>query len=603
MLPRDRTYKNILVVGAGPIGDCFVYKLKQLGLNPIQIEERQLRTRPGILNSDIFDKISKYLKKEVRPSGELSLSKTGIKDLENALEKILVEEEKITRITGRFTNLTKNGAEVRLSSGEIKTIPCDLIIDATGSKRSVLSTVNQIYEKKKENPPFQFSDVGKNPVKKHFIAYVGMEQKYIDELVKNQVTVADTLSTSPKFENLLPLVEICKLRRQFGWEHFGKPQVVVKPIKPNKVCLYVEMPEELKTEDHENWVKAVLKLIIHEDVPFAHLKVSERYKLHPKPRFNIIDMQPKETTPYYFESDDYPTILPIGDALIDPDYRFGIGIREGINRIRALLRCMKIRDGMIEIKFDSYHKTVKAIIAQQKDKLSNRYTQRSQNLEINCNRWIIEYPYIKSISDRNVIFQEMMTSSFPGREKLVRDSCSKIHQAITIAGIFFIDNENHHTSQNFQIAKKYYEFALEIYLNLIKFDKNFKDDYKEYLTLCSNVIIVSKELNDIDSILKYADIALDRVKLSNIMPDAENVFVKIIYDKMWALLYKAENLKEKDQLSRVFTEVDSLMKQLNKYEALVKEMKLPLEEILPRYDALVDRIKPSSQGSLKRRRE
>ncbi len=496
MQARPGPIKDIVIVGGGPIGMYMAIKLKQQGLNPILIEKRSHFTRPGRLEPEIFTLVSVSLQKErswadddyeIKPS-----SSYHIKDLERELERIL-KEENITVIKGEYINLSNNSINVRLSSGQPKAIPCDLVFDATGSDRKVLSTINKIYEDKHEAPPFHFSDVGYNPIKKHFIAYVGMEPNDIKELKNNQTKVDDTLHSFKFPEKHLKgimekLIEISKLRQQFGWSNFSMPQCVVRPLEKNKVCLYLEMPENLKThKDYEAWVKAVLKLQTNKDVPFAYLKTSEKYKLNPKPRFQPIFLQPKETTPFCFMGTNFPDIIPIGDALIDPDYRRGLGIGEGIIRADALLESMQFQHGVIkEIDFKKYNESLELSLEKQRKQMMALFIRRSKSLEIDYHLLIKKYLDVPSESDRSIIFDEVVKDlSKPGKENI----------AIEIANELYDESKKGLREAVSDINKlHYYHTLLLDALKILPEDR--KDDKIKIMSLIEEITTKTKECDE-----------------------------------------------------------------------------------------------------------
>lgn len=339
--------QNIVFVGASIAGLSGAIELKKRGLNPTVIDPRAGNyTRPGTIDLPIFDK----LQEDVAPDGKTitASSSRHIKDAERELFRIS-QEMGINVQRKKFDYFNRDGSlQVTDSETQKKeTIPCDLVFDATGSRRSVIAEVNG-----QTGGFFRIESLDENPMKNHFIAYVEMTKEDIFSFYKPLPRKND-----PVFHVFM----LEKLRSDFGWTELRAPYFKVKPLNKNKVCIYTEHPPELTPGKYEQWIKAVLVLTTgKEDIDFRQVKESKKYTQ--KPRFNPFLVSPHKVEQVYPGSTEQgsllPMVVPIGDAQIEPDYRMGHGIVSAVNRFKAFSTSLEIHGDTVSVDLAQYQEKV-----------------------------------------------------------------------------------------------------------------------------------------------------------------------------------------------------------------------------------------------------
>src|SRR3990167_2714512 len=361
---------HTVIVGAGPIGLYTAIKLKQLGVNVTVIDPRagDGYTRPGGLDMRVFDQLERYIGQPIDCS-----SSRHIKDVERSLYKIAVSLG-INIQQQSFNTLVDHGVAVT-DKQSTTVIPCDLVIDCTGSKRAVIHDVNKRHEK----PPFPIETIGDNPLKNHFIAYISMTPEDV-ELLYNPLPIhSDPLQHTLALESL---------RAKFGWPEFSEPGFNYQPLAKNKVCLYFETPPGLEKSQQEAWLTALLQLKTgNKDIHFSQTSKPSLEK-KPKPKFTPFTLNPHRTTTVAYKGhDNLPMTLPLGDAQIDADYRLGLGIITGTARVNAWLHSITINHGEItDINLGQYEAEIKPQLLSYEQEIAvslrDRATQLHNDLKI-----------------------------------------------------------------------------------------------------------------------------------------------------------------------------------------------------------------------------
>ncbi len=352
---------SICIMGAGPIGLYAAIQLKKAGVENLTLIDPRagIYTRPGTLNHGVFEEIGAKL-------GFKLWCRSGamhIKELERQLYQIAMDLD-IQIIRDRFVSLTAAGSILIEGPQGERELPCDLAIDCTGPQRAVVHSVNQLSDSK----PFTIARVAENPIKNHFMAYVQLSPEGMEAIHK---TVGMTS---------LGQVKTMTEMQELGWAHFHYPQISLFNFGKNKISLYCEIPPDLSEEQQEIWVKKVLQLKTgRRGLGFTKIETSRKYGS--KPRFLNFILDPHYVLePVFLGNEQMPTVvIPAGDALIEPDYRLGIGVINGANRIDALISTMSIQQGKIfSLAVNQYQQIVARLIADQKEMMDAYYEVRKE---------------------------------------------------------------------------------------------------------------------------------------------------------------------------------------------------------------------------------
>ena len=392
---EPKEFKKITIVGAGPMGMFTALELAKLGLKITLIEKRTHYTRPGNINKSVFELLEKELKAPIMRSPA-----SHIKDIERSLEKLIEKQDGIELKRGSFSKIVPHGIEINTESG-LEICLCDLVLDATGTQRAVVHSLNHILKKdNKEISQNHFSilPISNNPIKTHFIAHVKIDTAKISDLVEKCKTVYLNPHANLTTKEL---IGIAKLSDEFGWPHFCIPQLIMHDASKNKVLIYLEMPHQMSHLKQELWIKRVIHLITGKNIDYTHLRISDKYKNHPKPRFNEAKVQAKETVPTYYLGTDFPSVVPIGDACIEPDYRLGIGMMNGIQHSKLFISCIDVKT--LKFNFAKYSEEIRSSITLQKKYFDALYSHRNKNTHIDDNVFFKLYSEIPSQKDRKLI--------------------------------------------------------------------------------------------------------------------------------------------------------------------------------------------------------
>lgn len=356
---------KVVIIGAGPVGLYLAYKLKMKGINPTIFDPRAgVYLRPGHVNAEDMEKVLSEINEAVLITGQIH-----IKDIERVLyDKIqtlyIPVEKKL------FIRLSTEGKGIIVANNENieEFVECDFVFDCTGSKRSVVKAVNSTVSPAPFTIKPIYSEVN---VKNNFLAYVDMtasNQRIIDLFEKE----SNTLMLGR--EKPLAYVKRIEQLRALGWKELGYPKYYSVKFSKNKVCIYMEAPDNLPSELQSTWVETLLRSMSGvNSISFQQLPPSN------KPRFIQFQVYPQEVLEVAYENKNHPTVIPLGDAQMEPHYRLALGLKSGMGRVDILIDHLEAYQNNIAF-FDAqeYFELIKASLGDHKRRIGLLYAERAE---------------------------------------------------------------------------------------------------------------------------------------------------------------------------------------------------------------------------------
>lgn len=372
--------KNIVIIGAGPMGLYLAAKLVDSGVNSenITIVDPRINTytRPGNITVYDFHNIQDQLKTILE--ADKVLKHVHLKDIERYLIKI-IDIHQVKKQTKSFMGF--NNGEVLIGDKEkngtasnLASLAADIVFDCSGSARIVIEEVNNSHS---TQPPFNKEPIEDVPIKKHFLAYVKMSDEDFAKLNQGKQLKNENLTQQQLHDRLLALEKLQKL----GWKHHAPPTFNLFDFGKTKRIFYCEMPDDFPKEHYDDWLLAVFEFYTGSNsISFTHPKPSETYEK--KPRYQAFEVNPHRLCEFSFAGDEVtPIIIPLGDTQLEPDYRLGIGLKYGVDRTNILLEHMRFANGAIaDIDFESYANTVAKKIDEQQQAIKDYYIARARTL-------------------------------------------------------------------------------------------------------------------------------------------------------------------------------------------------------------------------------
>lgn len=362
----------VIIIGAGPSGLYTAIQLKKAGVEDVIVYDPRAGeyVRPGHINSTVIERAERG----VGVKFNFPTDKTAhIKDVERLLWKhalslgIPVEQKTFVGF-----NLDSKGVIVVDKEGKEEKIPCDYVMDCTGSKRLVVNAVNEFSQAPIK--PFKTSLVTEDvTVQNHLLAYVKIDQRSLKVSNNIQPTPMDISGISP-----LEFARGMERLRQFGWHEFALPRCYNMPFGKDKACFYVETPDDLPPEQKEAWLQAVLETRTGDDgISFQLLTDSKKYKS--KPRLTTFSVNPIELSPFSHQEQGLPTVITQGDTQIDPNYFLAHGIIDSFDRIDQMIKGMKISAGkIIYFQQQDYEHDVQHDLEKHREALIAHYKERKE---------------------------------------------------------------------------------------------------------------------------------------------------------------------------------------------------------------------------------
>lgn len=360
--------KSVTFVGGSISALNGAIQLKKRGLDVVVIDPRAGQyTRVGDLDKKIFEQVQTSLDipgVEIKPS-----EARHIKDLERSLYRI-AQDMGVTIRRCHFDSFTEEGLlhVTDADTGSVDFLQSDLVFDCTGARHSVVNEVNRHMP-----GSFEVETISENPRKHQMMAYVRVSEDTLQALKRPSEKANDAV------HNVLSLED---LREDFGWQNSWLPWMKMHFAGKNKICFYLDTPENLPTERLSEWLKAVLELRTgHPDIQFEMLKESQ--KGLKKMRLNSFYVVPQKVMKSYMgrflsQTTNLPMVLPIGDAQISPDYRLGHGVLSAVARFKCLLNSMTVENDSFIIDLEKYQCDVARHIQKHEDDISKYYEKLTQ---------------------------------------------------------------------------------------------------------------------------------------------------------------------------------------------------------------------------------
>jgi hypothetical protein len=516
-MSNSRSFKQIVIVGGGPIGLYTAIRLHYEGVKNIQVIDPRIGTyiRPGRLNSDTLDFFDDGKGNLLFDPAKFEVA--HLKDIERLLYKY-AEERGIAMFKKKFVGFADaHHLQVEDAVGEISLLACDLIFDCSGSSRVVVHAINQ----KVSPEPFHIIPIAANPVPNQLLAYVKMSQVHAD-ICKSVETIAGmSLTNNFKIHNRKNyFTTLEKLYVEFGWESLRSPEFYLKNYGKDKVCIYCDAPDNLEATQQDSWLKAVIEHKTgRSDITYTHLNTSKKYGK--KPNFGTFKVDPHAVREFFYEGDDdLPKVFLLGDSQIDSDYRIGVGLESAVRTIKCLLEFTSVQAGQIT-GFDE------RIYC---DNKVNLLVQHGLSLNL----------FYSSIE--NKYSPENLTAAIKYYVSQVIDPDPEEIRLISIF-ITFLAKEIEADAKQFITAKDYlsagvrYEELKDLCVNSPSY---LGDELKVlYPRVYSNLVLVCKLKSDFNKCISIADEAISNLKN---FPHA--IFeAKIIFNKVDAALKLTEKVR------------------------------------------------------------
>jgi len=396
--------KILCVIGGGPIGLYLAIRLAQLGIYVKVIDHRAgVYTRPGQVSVMTFIEISRRINYDLffNISTDDKDANNHLKELERELYNFAISL-KIPIIRKKFHGFKDANNIILIDRDHNLTIEsCDFIFDATGSKRVIVNQINHEETLSK----FQISSVSYNPLKYFYQTQVVMDEQSVASIKLKRGLFSLFAPELTPLQELNNTLAFYKLSKKYGWPTFTKPELHRFIFNNGKVVIYIEKPENMPEKLNDEWVRDVLAMETgRESFQFEDLPPPRKYEK--KPRKCEFEVSPRKTTPFYLTATElHPTIVPIGDALFEPEIRLGQGIIEGIKRVEAFLLSLSIDNREItSIDWDSYNRSITEINYAQTQTIQEKYLERIQEIDCSEN---YEYDRLnKLVNDERLLYDE-----------------------------------------------------------------------------------------------------------------------------------------------------------------------------------------------------
>lgn len=538
--------KNIVITGAGPIGLYLAIRLNQiiktyrLDTTVTVIDPRVGKyDRPGIVARMALMALEKGIgfPLDSVKEGDDTGTAMFIQDLEKSLYEIATSM-KVKFINSQFKEFVPHYLKITNSLNKEQNIPCDMALDCSGPKRALVKSVSA--------KSFETLPVGDNPLKCHFIAYVNMDEK-------NAKLMHEKL---PPDKNLIKHAIALEKLRALGWSEFVEPELSSRTYatktkdskETTRFYLYFEIPPALINAGQEKqleWLNALLYLKTeNENIQFE----IESGKM----KFIPFLVDPHKVEPHMAEDKKNSiTVVPCGDAQIEPDYRLGIGILSGIQRADALLESIELRNNEIQINQEKYKEFLKKPMGLHQSELEKDYIIRKKG-------------FIYGLEKEKLLYEKALLL-FPSlKEKsIILDGLKEINKRLAM----------HHLEKGQAEFKKTTDRDGKIKLNKNKELENpaLLDDYKDKLIQALQLLpnSATTEIKQVKEdlfqlALTYKELAGELFKYNRLVP------AKKYYETSLKLLTKHFAIAHTEEIAKIYSNLCVILMKQKRYDDLIQ---------------------------------
>lgn len=367
--------KNVVIIGAGPIGLYLAYKLKRAGIKNVVICDPRAGTyiRSGHLNSSLFEQLENKLQ---QPLWNKDIG--HIKDFERILFNqvsqlnVTIEKKKFVRF---HDDPRKKGVIVISQDGQEELIECEYAFDCTGSKRAVIQKLVET----DSSIPFTLKPISNEVnVVNHFIAYVNMNHSDLDIIAKAH---SDREPLGYSVKHPLQQARIFERLHALGWQQFAFPWCYGAPFGTNKACLYVQCPDHLPEELYALWLNTVIDIQSNSTVA-AVTPVPPSKKTGIAKSYGLFAVNPMELEQVSFEGKNLPVVIAMGDSQIDPLYYLAHGIRDGLERVDAFVESIVVLNNNIAyFNGQDYKQDIAPLLKKHRDAIKVHYHDQAMHFE------------------------------------------------------------------------------------------------------------------------------------------------------------------------------------------------------------------------------
>lgn len=344
---------KLAIIGAGPIGLHLAIMFKKKGIDVFITDSRSGNyTRQGVLNREIFSEIEKDIGEKI-DVGKNDIGYFQIKDLELSLYAVAL---KLGIKIHHFKFVGLNGKNILLEDQNQQTISyaCDYIIDASGPSRCVLKEINKI-----KPSTFELRAIHPNARKQFLLVAGEMSNEDIYALFP-----PETITANPIFK----LSMLDYLRNNFQWPHLIFPEFYKFISRDKIVSIYVELPEKLPSTAYQSWVETILCL--------KTTKPGIQFLQWNKNYVSKFITNPQKVDQVFFDGvDQFPIVIPVGDAQQQKDFRAGDTILKNRERNRCLLDALRGYGNESKIDLIKYENSVSKLLEKHEVELLDHFTR------------------------------------------------------------------------------------------------------------------------------------------------------------------------------------------------------------------------------------
>ncbi len=343
--------KKTVIIGASDIGLSWALMLHKKGVRNIVIVDKQageyLRHDP--IAADTFDRINRYLghKKayRIKPSSyQLREFEQGLYD--NALQLGIPIIKKSFK--SFISDGEHKGVVVTDDHGDEEKLEADFVFDATGEKRSVMYAIREASRDLHIN---EISCVKKILTPTYIAASINVPTDKLLDVTQTPAGVFSSLQCKSDKEELALKLKL----RKFGWERFILPAFRLEVSHQNEasglseVFCYMESPPNLAKERQSEWAQLLLSIYSDGRInTFNPVSANSPKEATTNVRQQYLRPSMFEYFKGYQGSKQFPTVIPIGEAIISRAEPLTCGLQSELKYLSFLLEKTTVKHKAID---------------------------------------------------------------------------------------------------------------------------------------------------------------------------------------------------------------------------------------------------------------